>query len=244
MERIFGNERKTARSGERRPISCAAGLPARYLRVKPMQHGFMKWPKSALEVASRRLELRSAWRLLKFFALATLSATGLEAQTISSAARPAGGSFHINPPAQYSTSNSTRGVTGLPGGPATLPYPQTSTPANDARLRNNAWTAYNESLHHIPTAPNPNRLAARQSGVDTNRFVEKPNSTRRYNFQFSDNEIRSVQAALRQRGTYSGQVDGILGPDTQRAIKDYQIKNQRPVTGQPDQWLNASLGIF
>ena len=226
------------------PISCAAGMPTRYLGVKPMQLGFIKWLKSSLDSTNRWLDLRSAGRLLTLFALATLSAIPLKAQTVSSAARPAGGGFHVSPPAQYRPNNSARGVTGLPGGPSTLPYPQTSTPANDAAVRNNAWTAYNESLRQIPTAPNPNRLAPRQNGVDRDRFVEKPNSTRRYNFQFSDNEIRSVQAALRQRGIYSGQVDGILGPDTRRAIKDYQLKNQRPVTGQPDQWLNASLGVF
>jgi hypothetical protein len=41
-----------------------------------------------------------------------------------------------------------------------------------------------------------------------------------------------------------GQVDGILGPDTQRAIEEYQVRTKRPVTGQPDQSLNAALGIF
>jgi hypothetical protein len=61
--------------------------------------------------------------------------------------------------------------------------------------------------------------------------------------QFGDNEIRSVQAALRRIGIYSGHVDGILGPDTQRAIEQYQVRERRPVTGQPDRWLNASLGI-
>jgi peptidoglycan hydrolase-like protein with peptidoglycan-binding domain len=45
-------------------------------------------------------------------------------------------------------------------------------------------------------------------------------------------------------GIYAGQVDGILGPDTRRAIEDYQVKNKLPVTGQPDQGLNALLGIF
>jgi peptidoglycan hydrolase-like protein with peptidoglycan-binding domain len=66
-----------------------------------------------------------------------------------------------------------------------------------------------------------------------------PHSSGRYNFQLSDNEIRSVQAAFRRLGIYSGQVDGILGPDTHGAIEDYQVKNKVPVTGQPDQGLNA-----
>jgi peptidoglycan hydrolase-like protein with peptidoglycan-binding domain len=152
---------------------------------------------------------------------------------------------HLNSASQYGGANhSNLGITGLPAGPRQLPYPLTSTPANDSSARNNAWAAYNASLRHIPTAANPNRLAAQQNVLDQDRFIERPNSSHRYNFQFSDNEIRSVQAALRRMGTYSGQVDGILGPDTQRAIEEYQVRNKRPVTGQPDQWLNASLGIF
>jgi hypothetical protein len=61
--------------------------------------------------------------------------------------------------------------------------------------------------------------------------------------QFGDHQIRSVQAALRRIGIYSGQVDGTLGPDTQRAIEQYQVREKRPVTGLPDRWLNASLGV-
>jgi hypothetical protein len=34
------------------------------------------------------------------------------------------------------------------------------------------------------------------------------------------------------------------GPDTNRAIEDYQGKNILPITGQPDQRLNALLSIL
>jgi peptidoglycan hydrolase-like protein with peptidoglycan-binding domain len=73
-------------------------------------------------------------------------------------------------------------------------------------IPSNAWAAYNANLRHIPTAENPNRLAAR----------------------------RSVQAALRRLGIYSGQVDGILGPDTHRAIEVYQVKNKLPAAHPAD----------
>ena len=146
----------------------------------------------------------------------------------------------LNLTPQY-TANPSR-IAGFPSGPTQLPYPLVSTPANDAWARNNAWAAYNANLRNIPTAENPNRLAARQNLLDQDRFIQMPQSSGRYNFQFSDNEIRSVQAALRRLGIYSGQVDGILGPDTRRAIEDYQVKNKLPVTGQPEQGLNALLG--
>ena len=188
---------------------------------------------------------RNALRIFYVLGLEALFATSLIAQTIAPAVRmPAtptlGGSVHSN----QQGANRLLGVSGLPAGPSQLPYPLTSTPANDAWVRNHAWAGYNESLRHIPTTANPNRLAQQQNLLDQNRFIQRPQSSRRYNFQFSDNEIRSVQGALRRLGIYSGQVDGILGPDTQRAIEDYQVRTKRPVTGQPDQSLNASLGIF
>jgi hypothetical protein len=181
--------------------------------------------------------------LLMLAALVTLVAQGLVAQTTVPATPVAAGRVQVLAP-QFRGNTSTFRITGFPTGPTLLPYPMVRTPANDAKARNDAWDAYNANLRHIPTAENPNRLAARQNLLDQDRFIQMPQSSRRYNFQFSDNEIRSVQAALRRLGIYSGQVDGILGPDTQRAIEDYQVKNRLPVTGQPSQGLNALLGIY
>jgi hypothetical protein len=152
--------------------------------------------------------------------------------------------FHLTLPAQLRAGSSNVRIAGFPSGPTQLPYPLIPSPANDAWARDNVWAAYDANLRRIPVAENPNRLAASQNLLDQSRFIQMPQSTGRDNFQFTDNEIRSVQAALRRLGIYSGQVDGILGPDTQRAVEDYQVENKLPVTGQPDQRLNALLGIF
>ncbi len=183
-------------------------------------------------------------------ALATLVVTpGLMGQTTAHFAQaPVGrvkvSGFHLSLPAPLSAGSSNFRIAGFPGGSTQLPYPLVPTPANDAWARNNAWAAYDANLRHIPTAENPNRLAAGQNLLDQSRFIQMPQSAGRHNFQFSDNEIRSVQAALRRLGIYSGVVDGILGPDTRRAIEDCQVENKLPVTEQPDQTLNALLGIF
>lgn len=195
--------------------------------------------ESAPGVGKVFASVRNAVWIFYLIGLAAFCATSLMAQSTV----PLAG-VHLNSLSQYRVYNPSLGVTGLPTGPSRLPYPLTSTPANDAFVRNKAWEAYNANLHQIPTTTNPNRLAAPQNLVDQDRFIQRPNSAQRYNFQFSDNEIRSVQGALRRMGIYSGQVDGILGPDTQRAIEEYQVRTKRPVTGQPDQSLNAALGIF
>jgi hypothetical protein len=181
--------------------------------------------------------------------LAMMPAPGLTGQTTVHIAQAPVGSVQVprvqlNLTPQHTVDLSNVRIAGFPSGPTQLPYPLVSTPANDAWARNNAWAAYKANLGHIPPAENPNRVAARQNLLDQDRFIERPQSSGRYNFQFSDNEIRSVQAALRRLGIYSGQADGILGPDTRRAIEDYQVKNKLPVTGQPDQGLNAMLGIL
>ena len=180
-------------------------------------------------------------------ALATLLAPSLMGQTAvhivqTPVRRLQAPRVQLNLTPQHTVNPSSARIAGFPSGPTQLSYPLVSTPANEARARNNAWAAYNANLRHIPIAENPNRLAAHQSLLDQDRFIQRPQSSRRYIFQFSDNEIRSLQAALRRLGIYSGQVDGVLGPDTQRAIEDYQVRNKLPVTGQPDQGLNALLG--
>src|SRR5262249_22679543 len=150
----------------------------------------------------------------------------------------------VNVSPQRAPMTSSIGTTGYPAGPTFLLYPTVSTSSNDSISRQNAWAAYNAQLHRIPTADNPNRLVPRQNLVDPEGLIQAPTSSRRYNFQFTDNLIRSVQKALKIRGIYSGQIDGILGPDSRRAIETYQLQNKRPVTGQPDAQLNALLGIF
>jgi Putative peptidoglycan binding domain len=173
-----------------------------------------------------------------------LAAPGPMGQTAVHIAQAPAGRVQVNLTPRLITNRTNVRVAGFPNGPTLLPYPLVSTPANNDWARSNAWAAYNANLRNIPTAENPSRLRNPQKLVDRDRFIQMPQSSRRYNFQFSDNEIRSVQSALRRLGIYSGQVDGILGPDTRRAIEDYQTKNKLPVTGQPDQGLNGLLGIF
>ena len=69
-------------------------------------------------------------------------------------------------------------------------------------------------------------------------------NTPRHNFQYDDSEVLSVQTALRRLGYYTGSLDGILGPDTQSAIENYQAAKKQPVTGFIDRATLSALGVI
>jgi peptidoglycan hydrolase-like protein with peptidoglycan-binding domain len=51
------------------------------------------------------------------------------------------------------------------------------------------------------------------------------------------------QIELYNQGYYSGPIDGIIGPDTQAAIADYQADYGLPVTAAIDEPTVESLGL-
>ncbi|MDQ0394560.1 peptidoglycan-binding domain-containing protein [Labrys monachus] len=53
--------------------------------------------------------------------------------------------------------------------------------------------------------------------------------------------LRSIQAALAERGLYDGQADGMLGPKTNAAIRSFQQHNGLAVDGQPSADLLARI---
>jgi peptidoglycan hydrolase-like protein with peptidoglycan-binding domain len=59
--------------------------------------------------------------------------------------------------------------------------------------------------------------------------------------QLSRDDIKQIQSNLQQDGLYSGNIDGINGPETHQALRAYQQKNGLRVTGRPDQQTVASL---
>jgi peptidoglycan hydrolase-like protein with peptidoglycan-binding domain len=52
-----------------------------------------------------------------------------------------------------------------------------------------------------------------------------------------------VQKELTQLGYYHGQVDGLIGPEIERAIRWFQSVDNLPVTGQVDDPTSKALRI-
>lgn len=64
-----------------------------------------------------------------------------------------------------------------------------------------------------------------------------------YGTQYWSNLAISVQTKLAQQNYYHGSIDGVLGPASQLAIKEYQTAHKIRVTGRIDPKLLKSLGI-
>jgi hypothetical protein len=56
-------------------------------------------------------------------------------------------------------------------------------------------------------------------------------------------DIKKVQESLRDKGYYTVPVDGILGPQTRAAIRQYQQSENLPVTGRLDTETAGKLGV-
>jgi peptidoglycan hydrolase-like protein with peptidoglycan-binding domain len=57
------------------------------------------------------------------------------------------------------------------------------------------------------------------------------------------NDAKSAQQALYDRGHYSGKVDGAFGLRTRASIRAYQKAENLPITGQVDAHTAAGLGV-
>ena len=56
-------------------------------------------------------------------------------------------------------------------------------------------------------------------------------------------EVKQAQEALQAKGYYTGSIDGIIGPKTRQAIRDYQAAEKIQVTGSLDAETASRLGV-
>ncbi len=79
-------------------------------------------------------------------------------------------------------------------------------------------------------------LSLKPLAFAVNRNEEKP-------AVLHHDDIKKLQESLRDKGHYSGQVDGVLGPQTRAAIRRYQKSENLPVTGRLDAQTAGKLGV-
>lgn len=61
--------------------------------------------------------------------------------------------------------------------------------------------------------------------------------------QLSQEKIKEIQEALKEKGQYQGEVDGVFGATTQQALREFQQKENLQVTGRVDKETAQALGV-
>jgi peptidoglycan hydrolase-like protein with peptidoglycan-binding domain len=56
-------------------------------------------------------------------------------------------------------------------------------------------------------------------------------------------QVKAIQQALKDQGHDPGEIDGIMGPKTEAALRDYQQKQGLKATGHLDAETSAKLGV-
>jgi len=82
---------------------------------------------------------------------------------------------------------------------------------------------------------------AAQSGLTTQ--VEANVNIQRPELRVNRELVRRVQRSLANRGYYGGAVDGLVGPQTMGALRDFQRAEGLPVTGHLDEETIEKLGV-
>jgi len=59
----------------------------------------------------------------------------------------------------------------------------------------------------------------------------------------NQNAIKSIQQALEQKGYNIGNADGVMGPKTRQALRQFQQEEGLPPNGQINQQTMAALGV-
>ena len=82
-------------------------------------------------------------------------------------------------------------------------------------------------------------------GLASNSARTRYGTTRGASVRYAENHdtIRSVQQALNDQGYDAGAVDGVMGPNTERALRQFQQARNLRQTGRPDSRTLAALGV-
>jgi lipid-binding SYLF domain-containing protein len=56
-------------------------------------------------------------------------------------------------------------------------------------------------------------------------------------------DIMQAQKSLQEKGFYNGSIDGVIGPMTRKAIREFQKAENLPVNGQLNEQTTAKLGV-
>lgn len=135
-----------------------------------------------------------------------------------------------------------------------LPTANTNTASNDRNTSKYSEPSSSARANAMPSnsesPPNDNvatRNAATGTANNTNAMVNDNNinaSASGNTMQSQDRDtVREVQRALNDKGFSAGAPDGIMGPHTEQALRDFQQSQGLGVTGSLDAPTLSALGV-
>lgn len=122
-----------------------------------------------------------------------------------------------------------------------------SVPRAGNRARSRKTRRSNPSRNRPPKQAEPQQAQTqqppKQPEPQEQRGQQSANESQSTGENLSEGEIRRIQQALEEKGFKVGYIDGMLGPLTERALKEFQKRQGLQQTGMPDQPTLAALGI-
>ncbi len=89
------------------------------------------------------------------------------------------------------------------------------------------------------SAAQPEQQMQEQSGQSQQQQAQSKQGQQ----QLSSDEIRQLQQQLQAQGHNPGKVDGVMGPKTAKAIREFQQAQGISASGQPDSQTLQALGV-
>jgi hypothetical protein len=167
---------------------------------------------------------------MKRFSVLTIAAAVAAAMTVPVAlAQTTGGN------ATPSTTDGRSGGTGpMSGNPAAQPSTPGTTPSSPSSAK--------MPSDRQPSAPQRSATDGRSGG--TGPMSGTPMPTNKHPGSMAGAEtVRDAQEALRDKGFDVGPIDGIVGPRTQAALREFQQKEGLQASGRLDQQTLAALDV-
>ncbi len=84
----------------------------------------------------------------------------------------------------------------------------------------------------------PSTASSQPSSSSVSASAPAPQSA-----ELTPDTIKQVQQTLQQQNLYRGSVDGVWGPRTEAAVREYQQQHNMDVTGKLDQQTMAGLNL-
>jgi opacity protein-like surface antigen len=116
---------------------------------------------------------------------------------------------------------------------------QTNVQANSAKLHQMNMRPHNAKRSQ-QVAPQTN---GRAQNEQQSRTQNKQAQNRIRASQLDQQQIRQIQQALNKQGFDAGHVDGKWGPETDKAVKDFQQAQKMRASGKLDQQTLQALGV-